>query len=160
MQHLSRTFAFLLCLCLVITSFSGCTKNENLTVKEISDSLKTFSSDIVWTQLSGDQLTSYFGFEADIAEEYETYVNSSDDHFDMIAVIKPTDDAARESIIKGLNFAMSSASGNFKNSNQSEYKKITSGRIVEADGILVLVIVDNYEKIGKYFNDIGAKTPK
>ncbi len=161
MKYRIHILTFILCLCITACSVTACSQDGKHTVSEIADTLKSFSSsEIDWKQLGGDQLSSYFGFEADITKAYTAYINGAENHFDIIIAAQPVDPEARADIIKGLTFAMTTASSNFKSANETEYKKITSGRIVETDDILILVIMDNYDKINGYFEELGAKTPK
>lgn len=160
MNRFSRVPALLLCVFLVFSLLFGCSSKKEYTLNEITDTLKDFSSDVSWNQLNGEQLSSYFQFGKDKTDGFSVYVNASEEHFDIIAAVKPSSPSVRDEIIRGLSFAKSNALDNYRSNNESEYKKIIDAPLVEVDGILILVIMDNYEAIEKYFKQIGAKPPK
>lgn len=153
MKFRTTLVCLFLCVCMLL---SACTKNSQLSAYEITDNLKSLSSTIKWTELNGDQLSSYFGFSDSDCEDFKVYVNSVENHFDIVAAIKPINNNSRQEILKGFNFVKDKASLNFKNSNDTEYKKISSGLVYTANQYLILVIMDSYDLVNSYFKEINA----
>ncbi len=160
MKLLIRSGALLVLLCCLVITTVGCSSDSNLSAKTIANEIKSYSADTIsWQELSATQLSSYFGFTDENVDEYTVYVNGADDHFDIIAAVRPAQSEDHSKIVEGFTFAVNNASANYKASNTTEYKKISSALIKEADGILILVALDSYDLVNAYLNEIGAKNP-
>ena len=151
MWRFKRAVCVILCLllCLLLPS---CKEKEKLpTTAEIADELKGLSSeDITWVEISSNKLSSYFGFGADTVEEFKGYINDSEDAYDIIAVFKSEN---RQEVIKGINLLVAGQENTYKVASENVFTKISGKLIEEKQDLIVLCIIDNYEKAKKYFTD-------
>ena len=151
MWRFKRAVCVVLCLllCLLLPS---CKEKEKLpTTAEIADELKGLSSeDITWVEISSNKLSSYFGFGADTVEEFKGYINDSEDAYDIIAVFKSEN---RQEVIKGINLLVAGQENTYKVASENVFTKISGKLIAEKQDLIVLCIIDNYEKAKKYFTD-------
>ena len=151
MWRFKRAVCVILCLllCLLLPS---CKEKEKLpTTAEIADELKGLSSeDITWVEISSNKLSSYFGFGADTVEEFKGYINDSEDAYDIIAVFKSEN---RQEVIKGINLLVAGQENTYKVASENVFTKISGKLIAEKQDLIVLCIIENYEKAKKYFTD-------
>ena len=151
MWRFKRAVCVVLCLllCLLLPS---CKEKEKLpATAEIADELKGLSSeDITWVEISSNKLSSYFGFGADTVEEFKGYINDSEDAYDIIAVFKSEN---RQEVIKGINLLVAGQENTYKVASENVFTKISGKLIAEKQDLIVLCIIDNYEKAKKYFTD-------
>lgn len=151
MRRFKRVICVILCLLLCL-SLPSCKEKEELpTTAEIADSLKELSSkDITWVEISSNKLSSYFGFGAETVEEFKGYINDSEDAYDIIAVFRSEN---RQEVIKGINLLVSEQESTYKVASENVFAKISGKLIAEKQDVIVLCIMDNYEKAKKYFTD-------
>ncbi|MBQ9768661.1 MAG: DUF4358 domain-containing protein [Clostridia bacterium] len=151
MRRFKRVICVILCLLLCL-SLPSCKEKEELpTTAEIADSLKELSStDITWVEISSNKLSSYFGFGADTVEEFKGYINDSEDAYDIIAVFRSEN---RQEVIKGINLLVSEQESTYRVASENVFAKISGKLIAEKQDVIVLCIMDNYEKAKKYFTD-------
>ena len=151
MRRFKRVICVILCLLLCL-SLPSCKEKEELpTTAEIADSIKELSSkDITWVEISSNKLSSYFGFGADTVEEFKGYINDSEDAYDIIAVFRSEN---RQEVIKGINLLVSEQESTYKVASENVFAKISGKLIAEKQDVIVLCIMDNYEKAKKYFTD-------
>ena len=151
MRRFKRVICVILCLLLCL-SLPSCKEKEELpATAEIADSLKELSSkDITWVEISSNKLSSYFGFGADTVEEFKGYINDSEDAYDIIAVFRSEN---RQEVIKGINLLVSEQESTYRVASENVFAKISGKLIAEKQDVIVLCIMDNYEKAKKYFTD-------
>lgn len=151
MRRFKRAVCVILCLLLCL-SLPSCKEKEELpTTAEIADSLKELSSkDITWVEISSNKLSSYFGFGAETVEEFKGYINDSEDAYDIIAVFRSEN---RQEVIKGINLLVSEQESTYRVASENVFAKISGKLIAEKQDVIVLCIMDNYEKAKKYFTD-------
>ncbi len=146
-----------LCIVLCIVSCVSCgQKNETLSVKEITDIIKSYnSSDIVWTALKGADISAYFGFSDEKITELSAFINDDDEHFDIAAAVRFETAEDMMAVMESLNKSLTAAQVSIENSNTSEAEKIGNKLILKNGDTLVIIVSGNYEKIEKELKSKG-----
>ncbi len=147
--------SILLCICLL----SGCSSTSDMSAKEIAEELKSFSaSTISWIELDKSKISTYFGFTDEKISDFKGYLNSAEENFDMIAVFRFEDKAAREDIMKGIDMMTKQMSDTYNLANKSISDKINGHVIAELNDTVILCIMETSEKVMSFITeDVGAK---
>lgn len=144
-----------MCFCV----FSGCATKEVPPVNEISLSLKELSPDTVnWASLDKKSIKTYFGMSDENIKAFSGYINSSEERFDMIAVLEYEDKQTRKTVLDSIASLTKQMSNNYKLANVSEVLKISSPRVAEIGNTIIFCVMDNQSKVIKYLeNELNAK---
>ncbi len=152
MRRYIKAICVFLCLLFVLVP-SGCETNDDpsATAAEIANNLKAFSSeDITWVEIGSNELSSYFGFDSDLVDEFKGYINDNEDAYDIIAVFKSEN---RQEVIKGINLLIAGQETTYKVASENLYAKVNNKIIAERDDLVILCIVDGYEQANKYLTE-------
>ncbi len=112
---------------------------------------------IVWTPLTGDQLSNYYGFSGEILRDFSVVVSDSDSLSDEIAVFDPKSPDDRLALLDGVNRHLTETAAGFRALNETEYKKLQNRLILELDGRIVLVVSDNVAQLYTVLKNLGAQ---
>lgn len=160
MMIIKRCILCTLCIALCVVSCVSCgKKTEPLTVKEITDIIKSYNgSDIVWTALKGADISAYFGFTDEKITALSAFINDDDEHFDIAAAIQFETAEDMLSVIESLNKSLAAAKNSFENSSVTEAEKIGNRLILKNETTLVIVVSGNYEKIATELKNKGFES--
>lgn len=151
MGIIKRCILCVLCIVFCIVMCAGCgDKAKPLSPKEITDIIKSNNaSDIVWTPLNANDISAYFGFSDENVTGLSVFINDDDEHYDIAAAIEFKTSEDMWAVVESLNKSLIAAKETFDNVNNSEAAKIKNKLILKNDKMLVVVVSNNYEKIGK-----------
>ncbi len=153
MRRYKKAISILLCLLLCLLIPVGCESEEETTTTaaEVANELKTLATeDITWIEINDTKLSSYFGFGPETVDEFKGFINDSEDAYDIIAVFKTKN---RQEVIKGINLLVSEQENTYKVASENVFIKISKKLIAEKDDMIVLCIVDSYDKTTKYLTE-------
>ncbi len=157
MGIIKRCILCVLCIVFCVVMCAGCGEKTNpLSAKEVTDIIKSNNaSDIVWTALRSTDISAYFGFSDEKVTELSVFINDDDEHYDMAAAFEFETSDDMRAVIEALNKSLITAKETFENVNNSEATKIKNKLILKNDNMLVVVVSNNYEKIGKELANYG-----
>lgn len=157
MGIIKRCILCALCIVFCVVMCAGCGEKTNpLSAKEVTDIIKSNNaSDIVWTALRSTDISAYFGFSDEKVTELSVFINDDDEHYDMAAAFEFETSDDMRAVIEALNKSLITAKETFENVNNSEATKIKNKLILKNDNMLVVVVSNNYEKIGKELANYG-----
>ena len=149
MGILKRCILCMVCVVLCAAVCIGCGENKGmLSAKEITDIIKSNNaSDIVWTALTAEDISAYFGFSDEKVKELSVFINDDDEHFDIAAAVVFETSEDMLAVVEPLNKSLTAAEESFKNINVAEGQKIANKLLLKNGSTLVIVISNNYEKI-------------
>ena len=149
MGILKRCILCTLCIVLCVVSCVSCAQTtEKLSVKELTDIIKSNNaSGIVWTALTSEDISAYFGFSDEKVKELSVFINDDDEHFDIAAAVVFETSEDMLAVVEPLNKSLTAAEESFKNINVAEGQKIANKLLLKNGSTLVIVISSNYEKI-------------
>lgn len=153
MKRISRAVSVVICIILAALSLVSCSKNgEKENPLSLATELKSyFAQDIQWTELKKENVSTHFGFDGKVLDDFSAFIVDSEGSGDIIAVFvfpdKQTQLTATEAIGKSI-VSVSSTQNN----------KTGKGVIVlNKETQTVVVVSKNTEKIAKMLNEKGYK---
>lgn len=151
MGILKRCILCMVCVVLCAAVCIGCGENKGmLSAKEITDIIKSNNaSDIVWTALTAEDISAYFGFSDEKVKELSVFINDDDEHFDIAAAVVFETSEDMLAVVEPLNKSLTAAEESFKNINAAEAEKIGQRLLFKNGNTLVVVVSNNHEKIAK-----------
>ncbi len=161
MMKTIKYLSVFLCLLLIISLFSGCGNDKNLTVKEIIGELERFClADKETYQVTKSDIESIFNFDGDILKDYSIKISDSEEKYLCVALFTPSNKEGKQTIIEGINAHLKLLSSSFEVLGGNVLKKIQERLFYEYNDTLILVIADDYTKALEYLEEIGASPVK
>ena len=136
---------------------SGCAKKEATKPFELAEKIKESAPFAELSPLSGDKLSSHFGFTDAHVRRYSVLISSSGESADTIAIFEILEQDTKPTVVTGISGYLTQMSSSFKNTIEAEYNKVSSRVLMELDDIIVLVICSDSQKVKDLLDQMGAK---
>lgn len=159
---LKKTFSAILIVLLCLLNFSSCKSKEHTeTPAELVQHMKDNSdADIVWTEISPDNVVAFLGFDGRTAKDSAVFINNSEGGFDIVAVFEFEDEAKKLTAIEAINNSLTKAAENYKSISESETAKIQNRILMFRENTLALAAADNISEISEMLKDKRFKPPQ
>lgn len=141
-------------------SFAGCNKPSYKSPKEITTYLTEKLDLDELTSVSGDKLSSYFGFKSDEVKAASFLISKNENSADMVAAFEYKDKNNRKKIIDNIAIYFTNAQSTLKNNLAAEYQKTLNRIICEYNGVVILVVCSDSNAAAQILKDYGAEEIK
>ncbi len=151
MKGIDRAVSVVLCIVLAVVGLVSCgKKSEKDNPLNLATELKSyFAEDLQWTELKKENVSTHFGFDGNVLDEFSAFIVDSEGSSDIVAVFnfpdKQTQLTATEAIGKSIISAPS----------VQDNKTVKGVIVLSKETQTVVVVSKNTEKIAKMLNEKG-----
>ena len=139
-------------LCLLL--FAGCASTDKGSATDIADHIKELSpANVTWAEIDRSKISTYFGISDSDVTDFKGYINSSEVHFDIVAVFEFEGQDERDAIINGTKTLAEQMSGNYSLVNADEAKKIDNMLLFETDKFIIFSVTDSSSQTLEYLTE-------
>lgn len=136
----SKKIIIIAAVCIALSMLCGCSGKVHIDSTELVENIKKVGSFSELISLSGDKLSSYFGFSDTDVHRFNVSISKSGTSADTIAAFEVKNSDQKDTVIQGLSQYLAKLSASFKNTMKSEFNKTETCLIMENENMVVLVI--------------------
>lgn len=152
-----KTLCFLLAALFCVGLF-GCSKKAQYTPYGLcQEILSLCDENAQFKSLNGDQAATYYGLSKELLQNFAAYVSDDDTSYDAIAVFTFKNEEEKSALASCFKESIRTNKVSAGVVNTNESTKVEKGIMMELQNMLIFVMAENTEEIGKKLSDLGAK---
>ncbi len=137
----------------------GCANNDTttLTCDQMAAELITALQIPYVQKVSGDEVRTYYDFEAEEGQDLAVYISTSGNAADEVAIFSYTDSRSKSAVIDAIDERMSRKKIEFKELSPAEYEKLQKSAVVERGHYIFFVVCSQSNKASREIKKIMRK---
>ena len=145
---------------LLLFMLTACNNSENMSAKEITTYVTDELNLTGFTNVKGETLSHYFGFNSKDVKAFSLVVSENEAQSDMIAAFEYENKEGKQKVIDGIANYFARKSIVLKDNLTAEYTKIQNRLLFEYNNMIILVVCGEAETAKTALKTIGANELK